>query len=158
VKAKMRVLVSLLIGAGPSVLAPDVSWAGHPVQLTDGQMDHVTAGGAIVISSADAQAAGVFNLANTTSNSFVAGGVSPYPGQPGLSTNAGAADGTALAVGTNLGVQGEPPTSSGTNVSTAGAAEGNQVITSTVNQTVHGVGGVTFQAGWTVVYGAWVGL
>jgi hypothetical protein len=43
-------------------------------------------------------------------------------------------------------------------VITGGSANGNLVINSTINQTVHGAGGVTFQAGWTFVYGAWVGL
>ena len=46
----------------------------------------------------------------------------------------------------------------GTSVTTSGNAAGNMVVNSTYNQTVHGAGGVTFQAGWTFVSGAWVGL
>jgi hypothetical protein len=57
-----------------------------------------------------------------------------------------------------LGLQGEPPPSSSTSVTTAGAAEGNLVINSTINRTIQGAGGVTFQAGWTFVSGSWVGL
>jgi hypothetical protein len=126
--------------------------------LTNGQLDRITAGAATVVSSTDAQAAGVVALVNTTSNSVVTGGTSPFTGQPGLTNTAGAADGTAVAVGTNLGLQGEPPPSSSTSVTTAGAAEGNLVINSTINRTIQGAGGVTFQAGWTFVSGSWVGL
>jgi hypothetical protein len=126
--------------------------------LTNGQLDRITAGAATVASSTDAQAAGVVALLNTTSNSVVAGGVSPFRGQPGLTNTAGAADGTAVAVGSNLSLQGEPPPSSTTSVMTAGAAEGNLVTNSTFNYTVHGAGGVSAQVGWTFVSGSWVGL
>ena len=132
--------------------------AGSPIALTDGELDRVSAGGAAVVSVSDAQATGRLALTATTGNSFVVPESSPFPGQPGLGPAAGAADGTALAVGTNLGAQGQPPVSSSTAVTTAGIANGNQVFNSTVNQTVHGAGGVTFQAGWTFVYGAWIGL
>jgi len=132
--------------------------AGGPMVLTNGQLDRITAGAPTVVSSTDAQAAGVLALVNTTSNSVVAGGTSPFKGQPGLTNTAGAADGTAVAVGTNLGLQGEPPPSSSTSVTTAGVAEGNLVINSTINRTIQGAGGVTFQAGWTFVSGSWVGL
>lgn len=134
------------------------AFAGGRLALTDGQLDRITAGGGIVVSTTDAAAFGVVGLTATTSNSVVGQGVSPYPGQPQLGVTAGAADGTALAVGTNLGRTGQPPSSSATNVQTAGVADGNLLINSTINQTVHGAGGVTFQAGWTFVYGAWVGL
>jgi hypothetical protein len=154
----MRKSVLGLAAAGTLVCSAVTAAADGPMVLTNGQLDSVTAGGAIVISSVNAQAAGVLALTNTTSNSVVAGGVAPFKGQPGLTDSAGAADGTATAVGTNLGIQGEPPPSSGTSVATAGAAEGNLVVNSTFNQTIHGAGGVTFQAGWTFVYGAWVGL
>jgi hypothetical protein len=129
-----------------------------PAPLTDGQLDGVTAGAAAVISSTDASSAGALALAGTTSNSVVAQEPSPYAGNPALGPAGAATDGTAVAVGSNLGLKGEPPTSSMTNVQTAGTATGNQVISTTVNQTVQGAGGVTFQAGWTFVYGAWIGL
>jgi len=132
--------------------------AGGTAVLTDQMLDRVTAGGAIVVTSADAQALGVLSLTNATGNSLVVGGPSPYPGQPGLAPSMGAAEGTAVAVGTNLAFQNQPPPSSATSVITNGAADGNLVIKSTINHTTTGAGGVTFQAGWTVVYGAWVGL
>jgi hypothetical protein len=135
-----------------------VARAGGPLALSDSQLDGVTAGEAIVVSSVNAQANGVLALTQTGSNSIVAGGLAPFKGQPGLTDDAGAADGSATAVGTNLAVQGDPPASSGTSVTTGGSAVGNLVVNSTYNQTFHGAGGVTFQAGWTFVYGAWVGL
>lgn len=137
--------------------APVAARAGTPVALSARQLDGITAGGATVASSASAQATGVLTLTGTTANALVVGGTSPYA-QPGFSTTAGAADGTSVAVGTNVGVQQAPPPSSATSVVTAGAAQGNQVITSTFNHTTQGAGGVTFQVGWTFVYGGWFGL
>ena len=150
----------MLIVAGAAILglaAPTTTRAGNPVELTNDQLDRVVAGGATVTSVADSQALGVFTLSRTTGNALAVAGDSPIPQQPAFATNAGAAEGTAVAVGTNLGVGGAAP-SSGTSVTTAGAAQGNMVINSTFNHTTQGVGGVTFQAGWTFVYGAWVGL
>jgi hypothetical protein len=150
--------LTLALATGIFAVGAAAAHAGNAVRLTNRQLDRITAGAANVFSSTDAQALGVIALTGTTANSVVAGGTVPYPGQPGLVDTAGAADGTALAVGTNLGLQGEPAPSSGTAVTTGGTANGNLVITATVNQTFHGAGGVTFQAGWTFVYGAWVGL
>jgi len=138
--------------------APASALAAGPTALSDAQLDRVTAGAAIVSQSSDAAALGALALATTTGASLVVPEPSPYPGQPNLGPTGGAADGTALAVGTNLGLSGEPPPATSTSVQTQGAATGNQVITSTFNHTVQGAGGVTFQAGWTFVYGAWVGL
>ena len=128
------------------------------VALTDDQLDRVTAGGATVLSSSDAAAAAAFALTNTTSNAFIAAEESPFKGQPNLGPTGGVAVGTALAVGTNGLLTGEPPASSATSVQTGGTADGNLVFNSTFNHTTQGAGGVTFQAGWTFVYGAWVGL
>ena len=89
--------------------------------VDDTQLDRVTAGQAIVVSSVNSAANGVLALTQTTSNSMVAGGLAPFKGQPGLTDDTGAADGAATAVGTNLAVQGEPPASSGTSVTTAGS-------------------------------------
>ena len=150
----------MLIVAGAAILGLTVSTttrAGNPVELTNDQLDRVVAGGATVTSVANSQATGVFTLSRTTGNALAVAGDSPIPQQPAFATNAGAVEGTAVAVGTNLGVGGAAP-SSGTSVTTAGAAQGNMVINSTFNHTTQGAGGVTFQAGWTFVYGAWVGL
>ena len=143
---------ALLLCSGVRVLAEG------PIALTDNQLDRITAGGAIVISSTDAQAAAALALTGTTSNSFVVADASPYPGQPNLGPTGAVAEGTALAVASNVTVPGQPPPSSATSVQTAGAADGNLVFNSTINHTTQGAGGVTFQAGWTFVYGAWVGL
>ena len=156
--ALTRVSGITLAAAGLVLCGTVSALAGGRLALTDRELDGVTAGGGIVLSTTDAQAVGVVGLTSTTSNSVVGQGPSPYPGQPQLGVTAGAADGTALAVGTNLGRTGQPPSSSSTNVATAGVADGNLVINSTINHTVYGAGGVTFQAGWTFVYGAWVGL
>ncbi len=126
--------------------------------LSDSRLDHITAGGASVFSSADAAAAGVLALTGTNVNSVVAGGQPIFPQQPAFTNVAGASDGAAVSVGSNLSQQNAPPASSGTTVSTGGTADGNLVINHTFNHTTQGVGGVTFQAGWTFVYGGWVGL
>jgi hypothetical protein len=156
-KAQGRMMIAGLAFAGLA-LGGAAGARAAPNTLTDVQLDHVTAGAAAVMSSVDAAAMGALALAGTTSGSVVVPEPSPYPGNPGLGPAGGATDGTATAVGSNVGLSGEPPPSSTTNVQTAGVANGNQVINSTVNQTVQGAGGVTFQAGWTFVYGAWIGL
>jgi hypothetical protein len=142
--------VLALLGAAAAIAAP--------AALTDRQLDGVTAGGAIVASTTDAAAMGAFSLTGTTSNSIVVHEPSPFPGNPGLGPAGGVTDGTALAVGNNVTVPGQPAPTTATNVMTAGAADGNLVINSSVNHTTQGAGGVTFQAGWTFVYGAFVGL
>jgi hypothetical protein len=154
----VRQLSMLSLAAAGLLLSPLSARAGGAIALTDGQLDRVTAGGATVISSSDAQGLGVFATATTTGNTFVTQGASQIPGNPGLGTSMGIAVGTAVGVGTNLGVQGAAPASSGTAVTTAGVADGNFVVNSTNNYTLQGAGGVTFQLGYTVVYGAWIGL
>lgn len=154
----MRKSAFALAAAGPLAFGAVSALAGGPVVLTNSQLESITAGAANVASSTDAQAAGVLALVNTTTNSTVSGGTAPFAGQPGLTDTVGATVGTALAVGTNLGQSGEPPPSSGTAVTTGGSADGNLVINSTYNHTVHGAGGVTFQLGYTFVSGSWFGL
>ena len=144
------ILVSLFASA---VAISSTAWAGSPVELTNAQLDHITAGGAIVAGSVDAQATGVLALTSTMTNSLAVSGGSSYKGQPGYTTDAAAVAGTAVAVGNG----GSSP-SSNTSVITGGAAQGNQVLTYSTNITTHGVGGVTVTNGWTFVYGAWVGL
>ena len=148
--------LALALAAGALAAGTTAAQAGGAIALTDGQLDHVTAGEATVSSSVDAQAIGALTLTGTSSTSIVAGGA-PYPGQPGLTDTAGAADGTAVALGTNRGRSG-PPTASSPAVTTGGSAAGNQVTTSNFNYSVQGAGGVTFQTGWTFVAGSWVGL
>lgn len=149
-KAQMRTVFAALTSSGLALYGAAAMAA--PATLTDGQLDGVTAGVAL-ISSSDAGAVGAFTMGGTSSN--VVAGASAVPGQPGLESGAGLADGTAVAVGTNFGLSGEPPASSATNVQTAGSAGGTMVINSTVNSTIHGAGGVTMQVGWTFVFGVY---
>ena len=144
-----------LAAAATLIITPFLARAGSPKELTNDQLDRVTAGAIAVNSSAGSQASGVLNLTATGGNSLVTS--SPLFA-PGLSSSAGAADGTALAVGSNLAVQGMPPPSSSTSVTTGGTADGNLAINSSFNHTTQGAGGVTFQAGWTFAYGTWMGL
>jgi len=133
--------------------------AHGPVTLTDGQLDHVTAGAGFVFAIADAGATGAFTLLEAGTTSFGIQEPSPYPNNPGLAPSGGASDGTAIAVGTNGAVPNAPGVPSSTaSVQTGGSATGNMVINHTFNQTITGVGGVSAQVGWTFVWGAWVGL
>jgi hypothetical protein len=154
VQIQTRILFAGLASAG-FMLAGAAGATAQPMRLADSQMDGVTAGAVTVVTSNDAGATGPLSIAGTTSNTFA---VRNAPqSQPGLGVNAGLAEGTAVAVGTNVGFT-KGPTSASTSVQTAGAADGNLQITQGVNYTVQGAGGVQFQAGWTFVYGAWVGL
>jgi hypothetical protein len=137
------------------VLVGAAGATAQPITLADNQLDGVTAGAVTVVTSNDAAATGALSITGTTGNTFV--GRNAMQGQPGLGVNAGLAEGTAVAVGTNVGFT-KGPTSATTSVQTAGAADGNLQITQGVNYTVQGAGGVQFSAGWTFVYGAWVGL
>lgn len=157
-KAVARLSVRGVAVAGLLLCGSVAASAAGPIALSNRQLDGITAGGATVASLSDASATGVLALTGTTGNSIVVPGASPYAGQPGLGSAAGAAEGTALAVGTNLALQNEPSPTAGTAVTTNGVADGNLVLTSSIKQTMHGAGGITFQVGWTFVYGAWVGL
>ncbi len=155
-ETKRKSIVGLTV-AGILMCGATGAWADGPKRLNSRQLDQVTAAGAVVISSTDALATGSLSLTSTTSNSLVGGG-NPYPQQPGLTNTVGVAEGTATAVGSNFGQPGTGPASTGTAVETAGIAQGNQVISSTINQTFQGAGGVQFQAGWTFIYGGYAGL
>jgi hypothetical protein len=126
----------------------------RPARLADAQLDRVTAGFVTVVSSADAAAVGPLAISGTTNNAIAGRAVSPT--QPETGAAAGFADGTAVAIGANVVVPG--PTDASTNVQTAGVVDGAFQINSSVNRTVQGAGGVQFQAGWTFVFGTWLGL
>jgi hypothetical protein len=127
----------------------------RPTPLTDSQLDRVTAGFVTVVSSTDAAAVGPLSMTGTTSNVIAGQHVSPTA--PDIGASAGFADGTAVAVGTNTAFV-TAPTGAATNVQTAGVVDGGFQINSSVNRTVQGAGGVQFQAGWTFVFGTWLGL
>lgn len=152
--AHTRILVASLTSTSLT-LAGAASAMAQPTFLADGQLDGVTAGAVTVISSTDAAAVGALSIAGTTSNTYA--GRQGSTSQPSLGVNAGLAEGTAVAVGTNVGFT-NSPTGATTNVQTAGVSDGNLTVNRTVNYTVQGAGGVQFQAGWTFTYGAWIGL
>lgn len=154
----MRSTALGLAAAGTLLCSALSARADGPMVLTSRQLDRVTAGGVTVFSSADAQAIGALALVQGTGTSVVSPGTQ-IKGQPGFAQSSiGVADGVAVAVGTNGVLLGNPPPSSSTSVTTGGTATGNLVITSTMNQTVHGAGGVTAQVGWTVAFGSVVGF
>lgn len=156
-RTQMRVPVLGMSAAGMLLAGATSALAGGAV-LTDRMLDNVTAGGAIVGVSSDALAAGVLAITNAQGNTVVVPSASPYPNQPGLGTTMGVSVGTASAMGSNLAFPGQGSPSSATSVTTGGSADGNLVLGWTFNRTVTGAGGVTAQVGWTIVYGAWVGL
>ncbi len=148
-----------LAAAGTLLCSAPSARADGPMALTSRQLDRVTAGGVTVFSSTDAQATGALALVQTTGTSVVSPGSSVVKGQPGFAASSiGASDGVAVAVGTNGVLLNNPPPTSSTSVTTGGTATGNLVLISTVNQTVHGAGGVTAQVGWTVAYGGVIGF
>ncbi len=150
-------LVSVIVGA-LAVIVPAEAWAGNPVELTDGQLDRVTAGLATVLGVAGAQATGALVITQTGTSSLGVGGGAPFPDQPVLQDDAAATVASAVAQGTNANTPGLPPPTSSTSVTTQGSAVGNLVIGYTFNTTVHGAGNVTAQLGYTVVFGMWAGL
>jgi hypothetical protein len=152
-KLPARILAS--VASAGLALSGAAAAAAGPTALSDSQLDGVTAG-ATVVASVDAAALGALSLADTTSTTFATRAFSGD--QPGLGVTAGAADGVAVAMGSNEGRTGAGPSGATTNVQTAGVAGGNRVINNTVNYTVQGAGGVQAQIGWTFVYGDWTGL
>jgi len=157
-KGHAHISILGVIATGLTVCGPVGAFAAGPTALTDRELDSITAGAATVVGSSDAAAQGALAITATSGNSIVVPEAPPNPDNPGLHNTGGLTDATALAVGANVTDLGAPPPSASTSVTTAGAASGNQVITSSVNQTVTGAGGVQFQAGWTFVYGFWTGL
>lgn len=154
--SKRNVLVSLT-AAGAVIFSAVAAFADGPTKLTTHQLDRVTAGGPVVGVATGALATGNFSLVGTSSAAVLTGNVA-YQGQPGLSNTVGAADGTATAVGTNMGISGAASPSAATSVITGGTPEGTSVMNNTVNVTAQGAGGVVVQAGWTFISGTWSGL
>ena len=149
---KKRTLSLTLAAAGMLLCASASARARGPVALTDGQLDHVTSGSAIVLSTAAAQATGLITIATTGSNSALGSNASV---EDGFGSEGGVTVGTAVAFGTNSGRMGDPPVSSSTNVTTGGSAQGNFVLIMSGGGTVT-TGNVTIQAGFTSVYGVFV--
>jgi hypothetical protein len=151
-----------LAAASLVALAPG-AYAGGAVALTDGQLDHVSAGSAIVSSSADAAATGLKAYANTLSNSALGTNKSV---EDGFGSEGGVSSGVAVAWGLNplgnsngngLTTNGTPapPPTSNTAVTTGGVAQGNFTLTISGAMTSSALG-QTIQVGTTSVYGVFV--
>lgn len=154
----IKSLTKTLVGAG-ALLAISIAplanaRAAGPVPLTDGELDHVSAGSALVTSSVDAQATGLNVMATTVSNSILG---TNQGVEPGFGSVGGIASGSAVAWGLNpLGnSNGLPPPTSSTNVTTAGVAQGNFNVTIGGNATSSALG-QTIQVGTTSVYGVFI--
>jgi hypothetical protein len=134
------------------LLATTTTRAGSPQQLTDGQLDHVTAGAFVVFSTADEQATGLIVLGSSSANSVV-GSIPTVVA--GFDTQGGIASGEATSFGNNGAGTGLPPATSSTSVTTGGTPDGNFNIVITTNRT-SSAGGLTIQGGFTSVYSALV--
>jgi hypothetical protein len=132
--------------------ASTIANAGGAVALGDGQLDRVTAGGALVFSTADAQATGLITQASAGANSAFGSNLGV---QDGFGSEAGVASGTAVSLGSSGQAKGGPPATSSTAVTTGGAPEGNFTMTITANRTSSALG-LTIQGGFTFVYGVFV--
>lgn len=126
--------------------------AGSPTSLTDRQLDGVTAGGALVFSTADAQAAGLITMASAGANSVFG---SNQGVENGFGSESGIASGTAVSLASNGAAKGAPPPASATNVTTGGVPEGNYTMVISANRTSSALG-LTVQGGFTFVYGVFV--
>ena len=134
------------------LLASASAHAGALKPLTDGQLDGVTAGGALVFSAADAQAAGLITMASAGANSVFG---SNQGVENGFGSESGIASGTAVSLASNGAAQGAPPPTSATSVTTGGVAEGNYTMVISANRTSSALG-LTIQGGFTFVYGVFV--
>jgi hypothetical protein len=138
--------------AAALLCASTIASAGGPVVLGDGQLDRVTAGGALVFSTADAQATGLITQASAGANSAFGSNTGV---QDGFGSEAGVTSGTAVSLGSNGAAKGGPPATSSTSVTTGGVPEGNYTMTISANKTSSALG-LTIQGGFTFVYGVFV--
>jgi len=145
--AYRKTLTLSLVAAGATLCGLASANAGKAVALSDGQLDNVTAGSAIVFSNAGAQATGLITMAGTASNSALGSNASV---EDGFGSEGGVTVGSAVAYGSNGG-----GATSSTNVATGGAAQGNFVLNISGGGKVT-AGPLTIQAGFTSVYGVFV--
>jgi hypothetical protein len=149
-----KMLTVALAGAGVWIGVAAGADAGSPVPLTDHQLDHVTAGSAIVTSSADAAATGLNVMASTLANSILG---TNQGVEDGFGSEGGVGSSVAVAWGLNpLGnSNGAPPATSSTNATSGGAAQGNYTLTIGGGATSSALG-QTIQVSTTSVYGVFV--
>ena len=141
-----------LAAAGAILFAAATAQAGSPTPLTDRQLDNVTAGGAIVFSSADAMAAGLITAASAGTDSVFGSNTGV---QDGFGSEAGLTAGTAVSLASNGAAKGGTPATGSTSVTTGGIPEGNYTMVFSANRTSSALG-LTIQGGFTFVYGVYV--
>jgi len=151
VRCITKKLIFSLAGIGGMLCGSAIAYAGGAIPLGDSQLDRVTASGALVFSTADAQATGLIVQASSGANSAFGSNTGV---QDGFGSEAGLASGTAVALGSSGQAKGGPATSS-TSVTTGGVPEGNYTMTITANRTSSALG-LTIQGGFTFVYGVFV--
>jgi len=144
----LAALGTMLIG----VFGTATAQAGDLQPLSDRQMDRVSAGGALVFSTADALAVGLITQASAGANSAFGSNTGV---QDGFGSEAGLATGEAVSFASNGARKGGPPPSGGTSVMTGGVPEGNYTMAISANRTSSALG-LTIQGGFTFVYGVFV--
>jgi hypothetical protein len=149
-----KTLTFLWLAAGVLLCTSALAYAGGPIALQDSQLERITAGSALVSSSADAQATGLKAFSSTLSGSILG---TNQGVENGFGSEGGVTSGAAVAWGLNpLGnsTGAAPPTSS-TNVTTAGVAQGNFTLTIGGGGTSSALG-QTIQVGTMSVFGVFV--
>jgi len=140
----------LAAASGALLVLSTTAHAGSPTQLTDRQLDGVTAGAFVVFSSADGQSTGLITMGSSNANSVVGSNPSVVNG---FGSEGGIATGEATSFGSDGNSTSAPPATSGTSVVTGGTPEGNYNIVISANRT-SSAGGLTIQGGFTSVYNA----
>jgi hypothetical protein len=115
----------------------------QPITLSAQDLDAVTAGAITVGAQSHAAATGAFNLSQTNSAALA---TSTQGTKPAISSQVGAASGTAVAVGAGAGG------SAATSVTTAGSADGTFVFSRSVSWKLTVLSG-EISGGFTVVSG-----
>ena len=139
-----------VVAIGVLVYSTHIARAGSSIALSDGQLDHITAGGVTVTAGAASTSQALWTSAQSNTTTIVGSA----PGRvSGADTQGGLATGTAISNGTNFANTTAPPPSQSTSVTTGGTVGGNLVITMSNNTTLSGLG-LTIQTGFTSIYGA----
>lgn len=147
-----RLIFSLSLATSTMLLSiSPIANAGGPIALSDGQLDRLTAGAAVVFANSGGLATGLITGATSAANTIYG---STQGVEDGFGSEGGLAVGTAVTF-TAGQAQGAPPSTSSTNVSTGGAAEGNFTMSFSGGGKVTAAG-LTIQSGFTAVYGAFI--
>jgi hypothetical protein len=139
----MTNLWTALVTGGSIIACATVAQAASTYQLTDYQLDAVTAGAVSVDGTSLAAAQGQHILTATNTTAVAVGTTGPVEG---ASVQAALISGGAQASGAG------GDNSAATSVLTSGQASGSLTYTNSVNWTVNGIGGASISGGWTFVY------